>query len=77
MDISIQSADAQVLAEVGRRLTVGRPAEIESGTSQRSMLVLRVPVTLPGPGRYVAIASINGTLDARVSFCALATPRAL
>jgi hypothetical protein len=77
VDISIQSADAAVLAEVGRRLTVGRPADIEPGTSQRSMMVLRVPVTLPGLGRYVAIASINGTPDARVAFRALAPPHAV
>jgi hypothetical protein len=72
-----QFADAEVLAELGRHLTMERPADIEPGTSQRSMLVLRVPVTLPGPGRYVAIASINGTPDARVAFRALATPHAM
>ena len=61
VDIAIQSADAEVLAEQHRHLTVGRPADIEPGTSQRSLLVLRVPVTLPAPGRYVALAGINGT----------------
>jgi hypothetical protein len=75
--ISIQSADAAVLAEQHRPLTVGRPATIEPGTSQRSLLVLRVPVTLPGPGRYVALASVNGTSETRVTFRALAPPRAL
>ena len=76
VEISIQSADAEVLAEQHRHLTVGRPADIEPGTSQRSMLVLRVPVTLPGPGRYVAIGGINGTPQSRVAFRALATPHA-
>src|ERR671935_99332 len=66
--ISIQSADAEVLAELDRRLTVGRPAEIEPGMSQRSLLVLRVPVRVPGPGRYVAIASVNGASEAGVTF---------
>jgi hypothetical protein len=74
--ISIQSADAAVLAAQQRHLTVGRPAEIEPGTSQRSLLVLRVPVQLPGPGRYVAIASVNDTSETRVAFRALAPPRA-
>ena len=76
LEISIQSADAEVLAEQHRHLTVGRPADIEAGTSQRSMLVLRVAVRLPGPGRYVAIGGINGTPQSRVAFRALAPPRA-
>jgi hypothetical protein len=42
--ISIQSADAAVLAEQHRHLAVGRPAEIEPGTSQRSLLAARQPV---------------------------------
>jgi hypothetical protein len=54
-------ADAEVLAELERHLTVGRPADVEPGTSQRNLLVLRVPVRLPEPGRYVAMASVNGT----------------
>ena len=70
-------ACAEVLAELERRLTVGRPADIEPGTSQRSLLVLRVPVRLPGPGRYVAIASVNGTSEARVTFRALAAHHAM
>lgn len=65
------------LAAQHRHLTVGRPAEIEPGTSQRSLLVLRGPVRLPGPGRYVALASVNGTSETRVAFRALAPPRAL
>jgi hypothetical protein len=75
--ISLQSTDAAVLAEQHRQVTVGRPAEIEPGTSRRSMLVLPVPVQLPGPGRYVAIASVNGASERRVAFRALAPPRAL
>jgi hypothetical protein len=66
-----------VLAEQHRPLAVGRPAAIEPGTGRRSLLVLRVPVTLPGPGRYVALASVNGTSETRVTFRALAPPRAL
>ena len=77
VSISIQSADAEVLAEQHRHLTVGRPADIEPGTSQRSLLVLRVPVRLPGPGRYVAIASVNGASEARVTFRALAAHHAM
>ena len=72
MSLCIQSADAEVLAEQHRHLTVGRPADIEPGTSQRSLLALRVPVRLPGPGRYVASASVNGASEARVTFRALA-----
>ena len=75
MSLCIQSADAEVLAEQHRHLTMGRPADIEPGTSQRSLRVLRVlrvPVRLPGPGRYVAIASVNGASEARVTFRALA-----
>ena len=56
---------------------MGRPADIEPGTSQRSLLVLRVPVRLPGPGRYVAIASVNGASEARVTFRALAAHHAM
>jgi hypothetical protein len=76
-EVSVQTADAEVLAEQHRHLTVGRPAEIEPGTSQRSLLVLRVPVRLPGPGRYVALASVNGTSETRVAFRALAPPRTM
>jgi hypothetical protein len=75
--VTIQSADAAVLAEQHRPLAVGRPATIEPGTSRRSLLVLRVPVRLPGPGRYVALASVNDTSETRVTFRALALPRAL
>ena len=56
---------------------MGRPADVEPGTSQRSLLVLRVPVRLPGPGRYVASASVNGTSEARVTFRALAAHHAM
>jgi hypothetical protein len=77
VEISIQSADAAVLAEQHSHLTVGRPADIEAGTSQRSLLVLRVPVRLPGPGRYVIVGGINGTPQSRVAFRALAPPRAM
>src|SRR5438552_10646637 len=61
VDISIQSADAEVLAEQHRHLTVRRPADIEAGTGQRSMLVLRVPVRAPGTGRRLA----HGGMHAR------------
>lgn len=71
VDTAVETADGEVLAADGRQIMVGRPAHIEPGTSQRTLLVMQMAVELPGPGRYVAATGIDGVQQARASFRAL------
>ena len=66
--LSVETGDGAVLAEQSRPVTVGRPANIEPGTSQRRLIATQLPVQLPGPDRYVIVAAIEGTPRARTAF---------
>jgi hypothetical protein len=74
VELSVQTADAETLANVTGQFSVGRSAEVEQGASQRSMVALKLPVILPEPGRYVVAARINEGEETRVTFRAIAAP---
>lgn len=69
--VSVQTADGEVLAAEQHPIMMGRPAHIEPGTSQRALLVLQMSVVLPRPDRYVVMAAIDETPQARVAFRAV------
>lgn len=69
--VSVETADAEVLTAQERQVMVGRPAHIEPGAAQRTLLVMQFTVELPGPGRYVVVATVNETPQARASFRAV------
>jgi hypothetical protein len=71
VDVSVQTADGDTLTAEGRQVMVGRPAHIEPGTSQRTLLVLQLTPVLPGPDRYVVVAAVNDAPQKRVSFRAV------
>jgi hypothetical protein len=71
ISMSVQTADGEVLTAEERQLMVGRPAHVEPGTSQRTLLVLSISVDLPKPDRYVIVAAIDESPQARVSFRAV------
>jgi hypothetical protein len=71
VSVSVQTADGEVLTAEERQVMVGRPAHVEPGTSQRTLLVLEMSVDLPRPDRYVVVAAIGETPQARVSFSAV------
>jgi hypothetical protein len=70
--VSVETADGEVLAAETRQVRVGRPAHIEPGTSQRTLLVLQLAVELPRPDHYVVVAVVNDASRARVPFRAAA-----
>lgn len=69
--LSVETVDGEVLVGENRQIMMGRPAHIEPGTSQRALLVVPLSVALPAPGRYVVVASVNESPQARVLFRAV------
>jgi hypothetical protein len=68
VSVSIQSSDGIALGGLDGQFSVGRPPTIEDGASQRTMIAAKMPLTLPAPGTYVVLASINGQPGTRVTF---------
>jgi len=71
ISVSVQTADAEILANVDGNIVAGRPATIEHGASQRTMLSMKIPVTFPSAGTYVVVASLNEVPAKRVTFRAI------
>jgi hypothetical protein len=72
ISVTVETADGEILGEVGGNILAGRPATIEHGATQRTMLAMKIPVTLPEPGTYVIVATLNDEVAKRVTFRALA-----
>jgi hypothetical protein len=71
ISVSVQTADGEILANVDGNIVAGRPATIEHGASQRTMLSMKIPVTFPIAGTYVVVASLNEAPAKRVTFRAI------
>jgi len=71
VSVSVQTADGEILTAEERQIMVGRPAHVEPGMSQRTLLVLPMSVDLPKPDGYVVVAAIDEIPQARVSFSAV------
>src|SRR5581483_10320512 len=71
LTISVETGDGAVLAEQSSPMTVGRPANIEPGTSQRRLIATQLPVQLPGPDRYAIVTAIGSAPRARTVFRAV------
>jgi hypothetical protein len=72
ISVTVETADGEILGAVDGNILAGRPANIEHGASQRTMLAMKIPVTLPLPGTYVVVATLNEEVAKRVTFRALA-----
>ena len=67
--ITVEDADARVLASIPTTFVVGRPPHLEAGSSQRVVLAMpQVGLKLPSAGTYVIGASINGQELRRTTF---------
>jgi uncharacterized protein DUF6941 len=71
ISVSVQTADGEILANVDGNIVAGRPATIEHGASQRTMLSMKIPVTFPSAGTYVVVAGLNEVPAKRVAFRAM------
>lgn len=71
VSVSVQTVDGETLGAADGNIVAGRPANIEHGASQRTMLAMKMPVNLPEPGTYVILATVNEEAGERVTFRAL------
>lgn len=69
--VTVETADGEVLGAVDGNILAGRPATIEHGATQRTMLAMKIPVTLPDAGTYVVVATLNEVVGKRVTFRAI------
>ena len=72
ISVAVQDADAETVANVEGNIVAGRPAHIEHGSTQRSMMSMILPVLFPAPGTYVITASVNEEIGKRLTFRAIA-----
>ncbi len=74
-EISVRDSEETVLGEpVTGQFNVGRDADLTRGMSQVLVVGGAYPVTLPGPGIYVIVLSIDGTEVKRIQFESLSRP---
>ena len=71
ISVTVETADGEVLGSVDGNILAGRPPTIEHGATQRTMLAMKMPVTLPDAGTYVVVATLNEEVGKRVTFRAI------
>lgn len=76
LTISVEDADARVLASIPTTFVVGRPPHLEAGSTQRVVLAIpQISLKLPSPGTYVLTAAVNGQELRRTTFRAIQAVR--
>jgi len=75
LDLYVEDADGNSVAQMSAGFVTGRPPQIEEGSSQRIPMVINLGCMLPGPGAYAVVANLNGQEGKRVTFTATPAPR--